>query len=214
MVDLTVNMTAPAASGTYTGYWRLRNPGGVLFGITPAGGTFLVKIIVVAAKSITLAPVSNESGAVRSDGMIFPGVINVGDSKNNLAIQAFISYDISGIPSKATIIEVKDNFTSYTSGGDPFGRLGVLNGYKMDYAVPLVAGNFVSGFPTGDVIDWGSSSILDKIEIQELLKTALQSKVGSSRFKLRLQFAGPNHNAIADFVRFTKPSLIITYTTP
>ncbi|MBE3119559.1 MAG: hypothetical protein IMZ50_12505, partial [Candidatus Atribacteria bacterium] len=31
-VDLTVNLKAPAASGTYTGYWRLRDPGGVVFG--------------------------------------------------------------------------------------------------------------------------------------------------------------------------------------
>jgi hypothetical protein len=44
-VDLTVNMTAPASSGTYTGYWRLRDPGGVLFGIDTATQWFIVKII-------------------------------------------------------------------------------------------------------------------------------------------------------------------------
>ena len=43
MVDLTVNMTAPAASGTYTGYRSMR--GGVLFGITTVGGTFLGKVV-------------------------------------------------------------------------------------------------------------------------------------------------------------------------
>jgi hypothetical protein len=48
MVDLEVNLTAPDAFGTYTGYWRMRDPGGVLFGITPTGGTFIVKIKVVA----------------------------------------------------------------------------------------------------------------------------------------------------------------------
>lgn len=48
MVDLEVNLTAPVASGTYTGYWRMRDPGGVLFGITSTGGTFIVKIKVVA----------------------------------------------------------------------------------------------------------------------------------------------------------------------
>ena len=128
MVDLTVNLTAPTASGTYTGFWRLRDPDGVLFGNTPAGGTFLVKVIVAATTSVTLAPVMNESGSVGSDGTIYPGDINVGDSVDNYSIQAFLSYDISSIPSNATIIEVKDNFKSYAIGGNPFGNLGVLNG--------------------------------------------------------------------------------------
>jgi hypothetical protein len=214
MVDLTVNMTAPAASGTYTSYWRMRDPGGLIFGITPAGGTFLVKIIVVATTSVTLAPSMSESGSVRSDGTIYPGELRVGDTVEDYPIQAFISYDISSIPSNATITEVKDQFNSYTIAGNPFGFLGVLNGYKKDFAVPLVAGNYTSGFPTGNVIDWGATSILDLTEVQPELITALQSKVGSPRFKLRLQFAGSNNDGVADNVSFTNPSLIIKYTTP
>ena len=214
MVDLTVNMTAPAASGTYTGYWRMRDPGGVLFGITPAGGTFLVKVIVVASVTVTLAPVISESGSVRSDGFVNSGELKVGDTVDNYGIEAFISYDISSIPSKSTITGVKDSFNSYTIAGDPFGHLGVLNGYKMDFALPLISGDYISGFPTGNIIDWGSASVLDNIEVQAALKTALQSKLGSSRFKIRLQFAGTNNDGIADFVRFTNPSLLITYTTP
>jgi hypothetical protein len=214
MVDLTVNMTAPGATGTYTGYWRMRDPGGVLFGITRAGGTFLVKIIVVATTSVTLVPVLSESGAVRSDGSVIAGNIDIGDTVENSAIQAFISYDISSIPSNSTIIEVKDKFNSYTTGGDPFGHLGVLNGYKMDFTVPLIAGNFVAGFPSGNIIDWGALSILDNIEVQPFLKTALQPKIGSTRFKLRLQFAGSNNDGVADYVRFTNPGLVVTYTTP
>jgi len=156
----------------------------------------------------------SESGSVRSDGTVYSGDIRTGDSVENFAIQAFLSYDISGIPSNATIIEVKDKFTTYTIAGDPFGNLGVLNGYKMNFVVPLVSSNYVSGFPTGNIIDWGATSILDLIEVQPTLLTALQSKVGSSRFKLRLQFAGSNNDGIAGIVSFTNPSLIITYTTP
>lgn len=213
MVDLTVNLTAPSSAGTYTGYWRFRDPGGVLFGITPAGGAFIVKVMVVSTTSVTLAPAVSESGSVRSDGLISSD-INIGNSVDNFAVQAFISYDISSIPSNAIITQVQDNFKTNTITGDPFGHLGVLNGYKMDYKLPLVAGDYVAGFPNGNVIDWGSESILGVIETQTALKAALQSKVGSARFKLRLQFAGTNHDGIADFVTFTKPSLIITYTTP
>jgi len=214
MVDLTVDMTAPASAGTYTGYWRMRDPGGVIFGITPAGGTFLVKIVVIATKSITLTPVASESGSVRSDGTISSGDLKVGDSIENYSIQAFISYDISGIPSNATLLQVKDKFTSYSISGNPFGHLGVLNGYKMDFGVPLIPGDYITGFPVGNIVDWGFSGILDVIEDQPALLTALKGKLGKSRFRLRLQFAGTNNDGIADFVSFTNPSLIVTYSTP
>lgn len=214
MVDISVDLTAPASTGTYTGYWRFRDPGGVIFGITATAGTFLVKVKVVATTTVTLVPVLSESGAVRSDGGVLPGDISVGDSVENYKIQAFISYDISSIPSKATIIEVKDKFNSYTTGGDPFGQLGILNGYKTDYALPLVADNFVKGFPPGNIIDWGGTSILDRVEVQATLKTALQATLGATRFKLRLQFSGTNKDSVSDYVSFTDPSLIITYTTP
>lgn len=36
-VDLSVNLTAPAAAGTYRGYWKLQNAGGTRFGIGSAG---------------------------------------------------------------------------------------------------------------------------------------------------------------------------------
>lgn len=69
-VDLTVNLKAPAAIGTYTGYWRLRDPGGVVFGITPVGGTFVVIIKVTPPSiTVTLNPVAPgiESGTIRTD---------------------------------------------------------------------------------------------------------------------------------------------------
>jgi hypothetical protein len=40
-VDVTLGLTAPATNGTFRGNWRLRNDGGVLFGVT-----FYVQIIV------------------------------------------------------------------------------------------------------------------------------------------------------------------------
>jgi hypothetical protein len=213
-VDVSVNLTAPTTSGTYTGYWRFRDPNGIYFGIG-GSSSWIVKIKVIATVTVTLSPIAGESGAVRSDGGVLPGEITVGDTVENFKVQAFISYDISDIPANATILEVKNKFNKYTSGGDPFDHLGVLNGYKHDFTTPLKAANFVSGSPTGNIVDWGALGILDKIEVQPLLKTALQSKVGKDRFKLRLQFAGgTNHDGIADFVSFTDPSLIVKYTTP
>jgi hypothetical protein len=214
MVDLTVNLTAPTTPGTYTGYWKLRDPGGVVFGITPAGGAFLVKIIVVASTSLTLSPIITESGAIRSDGTVISGEIVVGDTTENISIQAFISYDISGIPSNAILVDVKNKYNPYTSGGDPFGKLGVLNGYSQNFTIPLVAGNYVTGFPSGNIVDWGALTTLDNTESQVALLQVLQAKLGTSRFKIRLQFAGTNNDNVADYVRFANPNLIITYNTP
>ncbi|MEW5940432.1 MAG: peptidoglycan-binding protein [Chloroflexota bacterium] len=44
-VDISVNLVAPAAPGTYRGYWIIRDPGGVLFGIET--GRFWVQIVAV-----------------------------------------------------------------------------------------------------------------------------------------------------------------------
>jgi hypothetical protein len=47
-VDVSVNLTAPTAVNSYTGYWKLRNASGVLFGLgANASGAFLVNINVV-----------------------------------------------------------------------------------------------------------------------------------------------------------------------
>jgi len=52
-VDLAVPMTAPGAPGNYTGYWRMRNASGVIFGTTPGNSTFWIKITVVAPTATT-----------------------------------------------------------------------------------------------------------------------------------------------------------------
>ena len=51
-VDISVSLTAPNNLGTYTGYWKLRNAGGVPFGIGPwAQDPFWVDIKVLASIS-------------------------------------------------------------------------------------------------------------------------------------------------------------------
>jgi hypothetical protein len=215
-VDLTVNnLKAPAANGTYTGFWRLRDPGGVVFGITPAAGTFIVKIVVVSTTTITLVPKVGESGTIRSDAGPFPDY-TIGESNADITrtTEAFLSYDISGIPSNATITEVKFDYSAYTITGNPFGSLGILNAYATDYGLTLEPSDFVTGFPGGNIADWGSAGALSNVEITPELKSLLQLKLGTSRMQLRLQFAASNGDAVKDRVTLTNPSLIVSYTTP
>jgi len=54
-VNLSVNLTAPATLGTYTGFWMLRNAAGKLFGISAdANQPVYLKIIVGAAAGTPL----------------------------------------------------------------------------------------------------------------------------------------------------------------
>jgi hypothetical protein len=207
-VDISVNLSAPTTNGTYRGDWSLRDPNNRV--IT----TFIVVIKVVTSTTVTLTPVADLSGAVDSDSTVSPNILKVGDTATNSARELFLSYDISDIPSNATITEVKTSFNTYTHGGNPFDTLGVLNGYVQDYGTKLDASDYVHGFPGGNKVDWGSLAALNNVEASPELKTALQAKLSAGRFQMRLQFAGPSSNGTADFIQFTHPSLIITYTVP
>ncbi|MBE3066584.1 MAG: Ig-like domain repeat protein [Chloroflexi bacterium] len=69
-VDVTVNMTAPTASGHYRGYWMLRNASNVLFGVGPYGTYWFFIDIVVAASSTSTAYdfVANYCSAIWTSG--------------------------------------------------------------------------------------------------------------------------------------------------
>lgn len=224
-VDVSVNLTAPAVTGTYTGYWRFRDPNGVYFGLGGAGA-WIVKIKVANTTTVTLLPVSAESGIVNSEGFVgivgVTSLIGVGDGTTNAGVQLFLSFNISGIPTTATITEVKLDMRNHTIQGDPFAGLGVLNVFRQDYGT-LEAADFAATFPSGgNLEDWGSVAALDTVEVSPALKPVLQSKLGTSRLQLRFQFvkATDGDNAI-DAIFYTpsggvlnNPALIVTYTTP
>ena len=218
-VDVSVDLTAPNASGTYKGYWKLRNPSGVVFGIGSSGDVaFYVEIDVVQPTvTIELNHIIAECGSVRSDGSVL-SVKNVGDTTGDLSSQAFVSFDISGIPGNATITKVVTDFSPHDMLGDPFGDLGCLDLFKQDYGA-LDAGDYFGGVPSGRLIRWCSSGSLASAITDDDMITALQSKVGTNRFQLRLQFqTALTADAEADMVRLAGPGkhlkLTVTYYTP
>jgi hypothetical protein len=209
-VDLSVDLKAPGTVGTYTGNWRLRNANGVAF------TNFFVRIKVQppGAQSVDLHTVAAEDGHVTSTGTVV-GTANVGDSDDTSARQAFLSFDISGIPSTATITKVVADFRDYDTLGDPFslGTDGCVRAYVQDYGT-LDSGDFFVGDPSGPVGQWCSSAELDTSAEQTAMKSAMQSKLGGSRFQLRLQFRPPltNGDAVGDVIRLDDVKLVVTYT--
>ena len=68
-VNLTVNMTAPAAAGHYRGYWQLRNASSVLFGIgAGANSPFWVDIYVTSSLATGYDFAANYCAAAWSSG--------------------------------------------------------------------------------------------------------------------------------------------------
>ena len=164
------------------------------------------------SNSTTLSP--NAKGSVNDDNTVTGNAYTGDDSADN-GQQAFVSFDISGIPSNATIDKVTVDFSSFDTLSNPFGAIGCLNAFPGTF-FPLEAGDYVSGgAPGGALAVWCDSGSLSTASSNDALKNHLQSILGSSELQLRLQFSSEtDSDATDDMVRFTNPKLIIEYTVP
>jgi hypothetical protein len=210
-VDIVVDLTAPAASGTYQGNWAIRDPDNKLF----PNSSFIIIIQVANSHTVTLSPLPGESGTIRSDAGPWPD-FTAGESNSDITktAQFFLSYDITGIPLDATITEVKFDLRDYSTTGNPFGSLGEMRTYTTDYGLTLEPADFVAGFPGGNIANWTSTGDLNAQYASVPLKTYLQSKIGSGRLQLRMQFAASNMDATKDRITFANPTLVVTYSRP
>jgi len=215
-LDVSVNLKAPPTAGSYKGYWMLRDPNGVLFGLR-GNEPFWVAVVVDSTLPLvlTLDYFAAESGSVHSDGVV-KNEIYVGDTTDNVGSQVFLSFDISSLPTTATIVEgAMDLSQGYTITGDPLGALGCLTIYQQDF-IPLDASDFFSGAPTGAFIVHCGQASIDHAVVDNDFKTALEAALGSTRIQFRLQFPNKltNSDGVADQVRLGTPKLIIKYTLP
>ncbi|MBL7209314.1 MAG: hypothetical protein ISS52_04380 [Dehalococcoidia bacterium] len=205
--------------------WKVRaqNNAG-LWSDWSAPGSFDVEPPVVPPEEHTVTLVAEifESGYVLDNGELGGQVkyILVGDDADNRSLQGFLSFDISGIPAGATITEVIVDFEPYEIEGDPFGDLDCLRAYVQDYGT-LQGADYFAGSPTGARLRYCSAGQMVAESNPFTILDALQSKVGSDRFQLRLQFnsKASDDDGMDDYVRWKKtvpdePTLIVTYTSP
>jgi len=224
-IDLEIDLTAPGSAGSYRGYWRISTNGNVLVPVVNGyqGKSFYVdiKVKTTATATNTLIPAiaqviltnqTTEDGHITSVGTTNPNP-NVGDNSANEAAQAFVSFDMSLIPNGATITKVMVDFSDYDTLGNPWGLSdGCLRAYSQNYGT-VDAGDYFGGGPTGAYIRWcGPAELSSSFEDPDMI-SLVQSKVGSSRLQMRLQFTSPNPsaNGTADMLRFTNVKLIVTY---
>ncbi|MDO8754336.1 MAG: NBR1-Ig-like domain-containing protein [Anaerolineales bacterium] len=217
-IDISVNLTAPASTGDYTGNWKLRDGSGVLF------GKFYVQIKVQnpptatntlpSSHTVNLAYMAGESGLVLNDGSVNALTVAAGDSPGNLGVEAFLSFDISGVPSGSTI----QNASILLKGGsqvraDPFATLGCLRAYVQNYGV-VDASDFVPVGAVGAITRWCNTAELETPYSDAGFIAAVQSSVGTSRFQIRLQFKDTltdSDGTIDDVLILAPVTLTITY---
>jgi hypothetical protein len=192
----------------------LRNANGELFTLTN-DQAFWVEIDVVAPtptpgpniETITITVL--EDGEVQSDGNVYSPPY-VGDTSENLGLQAFFQFDISSIPLSAIINEVVVSFNNFDELGLPFTELGCLRGYHGDY-FPLDASDYVTS--SGASMKWCNSAELGVAVADEDVKSEVQNALGNTYIEYRLQFneTETNNDSIDDLVRFGTVALKITY---
>ncbi len=69
-IDLSVNLTVPAAAGAYQGYWMLRDANGSLFGVGPDGSQpFWVKINVASSLVFAVTEVDTTANPTSYSGV-------------------------------------------------------------------------------------------------------------------------------------------------
>jgi hypothetical protein len=88
-LDVSVQLTAPAAEGKYTSYWLLRNAAGTNFGMGPnADGAFYVQINVSGA-AVT--------GTASPSGTGTPGVTVTPAAGGDIVTSAALSVDVANV---------------------------------------------------------------------------------------------------------------------
>jgi hypothetical protein len=220
-VDVSVDMTAPAAEGTYRGNWKLREPGDELFGIeNSSSGFFWVEIEVEepAPTQKTVTILLESRGQVEDGIEVRTNANNAGDTfPAKVGLQGFVTFNVSGIPDGSTIISAKLAPVSFDTLGDPFGSLGCLRAYVHNYGTV----GFEDFKPEGvsySIVRYCNEAEMNISSKQTMNATGIsgvQDALVSDKFQIRLQFKDMHSDGdgTADVIRPTL-KIIVTYEEP
>ena len=219
-VDVSVDLTAPASEGTYRGNWQLRDPSDVIFGIeNSSSGYFWVEIEVdEPAPTENTVEISLTSRGMVEDGIqVRTNANNTGDTNNDVGLQGFVTFDVSGIPDGATILSAKLVFTSHDLLGDPFGNLGCLRAYVHNYG-SVGQEDFSPVGATGAIVRFCDETDMSSASEQTMSSigiTGIQNALASDAFQIRLQYKDlhSNGDGIADVIRGSL-KIVVTYQEP
>jgi len=172
---------------------------------------FFIPPIIPIEHTVTLFSIVDENGQVMQDGSTNP-YPNVGDRGTNEAIQAFLSFDISGIPAGATIKSASLDLSTGDIIGDPFAGLDWMRVYNDQYG-NLGAEDFTPEFLAGAIYTYASQPVAP-FSFSAFGISKLQTRVdaGAPRFQVRIQFQKyTDGDGQVDCLRFGETQLVVTY---
>ena len=197
-----ISWTAPDTAGTYRVTLTVRDgrDGEAVDSIditvrapigaeAPEPGVFVPPDVpLVSQRTITIE--LKQIGSVNSAGTIV-GIAQVGDDSDNRGYQGFMTFDLSSIPSTATIVSARLVEPRVLIFGDPFGELGTLRAYVHPY-VSLSAGDYRLPPLEGPIARFSSRAQLNDPTAQEFGHRGIMgiqdALTGNKKFQIRLQF--------------------------
>jgi hypothetical protein len=228
-----IKVVSPATSTVYT--ISATNSAGTVIGsaVTIVNSAPLPPA-PIPLTGITVGIVPGESGSMVKNGRTYTRLpaVCVGDNGGDLASRAFLSFDISWIPSNAVIDEVVLSLGGYTSTGLPmyadpvygpqYGNFGALEIYRVQYGTYENLDTLTYNEPgelvaSGKIVNYPLSTWNLAIKDPASGKTSVQGLViaGQPRFQLRTQFfTSTNWNGVADTLCFDRATLTVKYHLP
>ena len=210
-IDISVNLTAPAATGDHTGNWKIRDASGVLFGkfyvqIKSQSAVTATNTLPPAVAQVVLNAVASESGTLYEPAAGAPLTILAGDTSANDIARGYMSFDISALSGK-TIQNASLAIGSCSTMQDPFTSLGGIWVGEVQYALPLDQSDYnIAG--TGITL---LNAVPGPIDVKNLVQT--RTTEGKARFQIRLHPAGPTDaDGQADYISCNSGSVTLTIT--
>jgi hypothetical protein len=196
--------------------WVAPNKGGnfnvtVILSDGKGGETTGNVMLTVAAvsRTVTITPVAQETGSVRSDGATDNSRTWAGDDEKDKGYCAFWSFDVWSLAGK-DIQSASLKFTTRAIAGNPFSSTTGLNGlrfWKVKYGDELPAFQYTGSNLWNVPVQTAPPTELDIT--QEIVNVAAAA---ATRFQVEALFLkGYNGNHVAEFIEWSEVVLEVTY---
>ena len=167
--------------------------------------TAQIAVTPIPLQKVVLYSVSSEGGTIMiNSGAVSYGQVLVGEDKNQMQMQGFLSFDISSIPYNAIIKSVQLDLSRSYIYNYPFPWQGDLFIYNLKYGLSLNDQNQMTFVPSTYIYRWGTNSQLTQMPAAPFSSvdfiSAVQRQIDShnSRFQVRMQFEKYYHYNVWD----------------
>jgi hypothetical protein len=166
--------------------------------------------VASSTNTVTIPPVAQQTGTVRSDGDRDYSVTKAGDDNNDLGYRACWTFDVFSLARK-NIQNATLRFNTRSVVGDPFSSVTGLAGlrfWKVSYGDELPSPTYVGSNLINVPLQTSAPTALDVT--QEITNV---TAAGVNKFQVEALFTKiTNGNHVAEFIEWSDASLEVTFT--